>query len=122
MLRFLLRLFCVAFALQLVNGRALTDDGRFEIKDGNCDNAKTTERVFANHVTKIGLPFITQKADVSWYGDETIYCLMVTSELDESEGSLAYITEGGVDHKFMKVELVSKMGHGLDYMIRVFAK
>nr|CAI5844051.1 unnamed protein product [Callosobruchus analis] len=95
-------------------------DPSFEIRSGNCRNATMATLVYQDHVHKSRLPFSTREAKVEWFGDETIYCVMALSEKEPSKGSTVEITEGGVGHNYVKLQMKSAKNHGLEYNVQVF--
>nr|CAI5844054.1 unnamed protein product [Callosobruchus analis] len=95
-------------------------DPSYEIRDGNCTNATLATLVYQEHVHKFGIPFFTRKAEVQWSGNETIYCLMVLSDNEESEGSTVETVEGGVGHHNVSLVLKSSEGHSLKYNVQIF--
>uniref|UniRef100_A0A6P7GH61 Uncharacterized protein LOC114338084 isoform X2 n=1 Tax=Diabrotica virgifera virgifera TaxID=50390 RepID=A0A6P7GH61_DIAVI len=99
-----------------------SNDGQHDIIEGNCANPDPEKIVYRDHVEKMAIPFIVRDNTNEWRGDANIFCVMVISEQDESKGSTARITEGGVDHHFITIELESGRGNALDYNIKIYAE
>lgn len=114
-------------------------DSSFEIRDGNCSKALLNDLVFQKHVHLVQMPLIKREANVSmilkiyylkiesnyfqvtYYGDYRIYCLTVLSQKPASINSTVEIIEGGTNHAFVTLKMVSVVNHGFEYIINVYA-
>ncbi|KAG5879912.1 hypothetical protein JTB14_014385 [Gonioctena quinquepunctata] len=119
MSRTLIIVICLLVAFQFAE---VVESGQFEIRDGDCTNARVEDMVFRDRVQYNAIPFIEGTKTSNWYGDPVIYCVMAMSLIPQSEGSTVTIKEGGVGHSFVTLEMHTKRGHGFDYNINVFAK
>ncbi|XP_056638783.1 uncharacterized protein LOC130446504 [Diorhabda sublineata] len=105
----------------LVNSLPSNSTADLNIESGNCSNTNPENMVHNAHVHKQAIPFIVRDVSDEWYGDETIYCVRAISLKDKTEGSTAWITDGGVNHSYVSIEMQSGRGKGLEYNITVFA-
>ncbi|KAJ8924130.1 hypothetical protein NQ315_006913 [Exocentrus adspersus] len=95
------------------------DDGLYEIVAGNCSEALARDMIFHDHVHKTRLPLISRDATSSWKGNQTIYCLKVLNDKDESKGATCLIKEGGVGYNNVTIDMHSPANHGLEFDIQV---
>ncbi|CAG9771459.1 unnamed protein product [Ceutorhynchus assimilis] len=101
---------------------ALKNTNGHEIIDGNCSSTPYDDRVYYDHVDKTSWPFIIRSETVTYYGDRQIYCIQALNQKVNGTGGSANITEGGVGHNFVVVELESNRSHGLEFYVSIYAK
>nr|CAI5844046.1 unnamed protein product [Callosobruchus analis] len=94
----------------------------FEIEDGNCSIAALGDLLYLDYVERWALPLVQRSEVVKHYGNEKIYCVMVTSEQDKHRNSTVEITKGGVNHTFVEISLQSDVGYGYFYIVYVYGK
>ncbi|XP_057672256.1 uncharacterized protein LOC130903901 [Diorhabda carinulata] len=92
------------------------------LREGDCAKAVLADMVYQDHVRKPGIPFITRNATLPWHGDAKIYCVIVEPDREQTPGARVSIKDGGINHTFVNLEIVSKTGEGLDYVVQVFGK
>nr|XP_023012480.1 uncharacterized protein LOC111502601 [Leptinotarsa decemlineata] len=119
----MIKTFVVVFAIACQFAFGIVDPKeQFEIREGNCSNARLRDLVFEDNVDLMGIPFITRNTTSTWYGDQIIYCILALSQNPESNGSTVFIKEGGVNHSYVTLEFHSTKNHGLEYNIKVFGR
>ncbi|XP_060518499.1 uncharacterized protein LOC132697208 [Cylas formicarius] len=92
---------------------------RQEIIDGNCTNLSDVNLVMSDHVKKAAIPFIVRDGKTSWYGDQKIFCLKVVNYHDDGT---VEVTEGGVNHSYVTIEMHSARSHALEFLVSIYAK
>ncbi|CAH1957068.1 unnamed protein product [Acanthoscelides obtectus] len=98
-----------------------SDDGSYELSNGNCTAPEPRDLVHMEHVQKVAIPFVTREERVTWYGDEKIYCVLVTSCNGETHSKVKLL-RGGAGHTFVDLEVHSSRGYGFAYNVRIFGK
>ncbi|KAG5866646.1 hypothetical protein JTB14_008311 [Gonioctena quinquepunctata] len=113
---------CLLVAFQFATGTSLKGDFQWQINEGDCRNALPEDRVFDDLIEHHAFPFIKGSKTSQWSGSGKIYCVVAISLLEESEGSTAAITSGGVGESSITIEMHSASGKGFQYTINIFAK
>ncbi|XP_072387140.1 uncharacterized protein [Diabrotica undecimpunctata] len=96
--------------------------GTLDIIEGNCTHPNPKQAVLQDYVHKTSIPFVKRDETVEWRGDQKIYCVTAISIKSAEKGSTAWISDGGVNHTYISIELESGRGHGLEYNVTIYAK
>ncbi|KAF7266963.1 hypothetical protein GWI33_019747 [Rhynchophorus ferrugineus] len=91
------------------------------IVEGDCTGTIESDLLFDEEVSKLGFIFVIRKDNVNYSGSKAIYCIEAVNQ-KTSNGGAAEITSGGINYKFVSIELVSARGHGLDFKIKIYGK
>ncbi|CAG9860180.1 unnamed protein product [Phyllotreta striolata] len=104
------------------SSEALVPPVERELRQGNCESTPNEDLVFQDHIYKPAIPLLVRNATASCHGDYKIYCVTVKPSDQSDPTAEIIVSEGGVNHTFVTIEIHSKRNEGIDYGVRVFAK
>ncbi|XP_050293136.1 uncharacterized protein LOC126733782 [Anthonomus grandis grandis] len=105
-----------------INGVNLNASSGHDVIDGNCTNTTDADLVFKDYIHLHRVPFFTRSGKSEWHGDQKIYCVQALNQKSDETGGTANITEGGVGHNYVTIEMNSYVSHGIEFYIYVWAK
>ncbi|CAH1992686.1 unnamed protein product [Acanthoscelides obtectus] len=95
---------------------------QYELEDGSCSEAVIGDLVLLQYSSRRSIPVQERQSKVVWYGDETLYCVLVLSKQKSHRNSTVEVLKGGVNHTFVELRLHSELGFGFQYWVRGFGK
>ncbi|KAL1509614.1 hypothetical protein ABEB36_004325 [Hypothenemus hampei] len=96
-----------------------------EITAGNCSEAKDSDMVYHEVVTRANIPFISRNVTSTWYGDSRLFCVKIVNEYYRQNGKgggTVILKQGGVGHFFVVLEMHSETGGPLSFLIFLYGK
>ncbi|CAG9766927.1 unnamed protein product [Ceutorhynchus assimilis] len=106
---------------QITSGNLTAPSGH-DIIYGKCTNTTDADLVFHDYLHLTRIPFFTRSGKSHWHGDQIIYCIKALNQKSQQTGGSANITEGGVGHTFVTIQMESYVSHGIEFYIYVWAE